>query len=295
LLANRCAECIVPFRLFSAGANSDRLLAIQLPVQIAVQLHGASAPAFHVEGDTLLIFKLGGFRFQTHRQIRGVAKHLTVVRTGKKWRASVVCDTGPEPEKKPVRSAVGVDMGVHAFATLSDGTQIDNPRWLKRAEEKIASCHRALARKMRGSKNRMRAKGALGRAYLRVSKQRRNFTHHISKWLVSHYDLIAFEKLDIARMVRGDLAKSILDAAWGQLLRQVAYKAAEAGAWAVPVAPKNTTQACSCCGQIVPKKLSHRWHRCDCGLSIHRDLNAARNILALGRSAAGLTTPEVLN
>src|SRR5262249_14150509 len=115
----------------------------------------------------------------------------------------------------------------------------------------------------------------------------RNFCHHISKGLVSQYDLIAFEKLRIREMVGGKLSKSILDAAWGELTRQIAYKAEEAGRWAVPVNPRNTTQACSegptggeiPCGPLACLRVR---------LSVSRDHNAALNILALGRSVAGL-------
>jgi putative transposase len=98
-----------------------------------------------------------------------------------------------------------------------------------------SSAKSILARKQRRSKNRKRARLALARAYERLRNRRRNFCHHVSKWLVGNYDLIAFERLNIARMARGSFAKSVLDAAWGELARQIAYKAEGAGRWAVPV------------------------------------------------------------
>ena len=251
------------------------------------------APNFRIEGRTLLVSTLGGFRFQAHRELRGVPKSLTLVASGKKWLGRVVLDVGPAPEKRAVDTDVGIDVGLSSFAVLSDGSEVPNPRFLRKSEEEIARCNRRLARKQRGSRNRRKARLALRRAYERVAGRRRNFCHHISKGLVSQYDLIAFEKLQIREMVGGKLSKSILDAAWGELTRQIAYKAEEPGRWAVPVNPRNTTQACSACGRRVEKSLVDRWHACECGLSVSRDHNAALNILALGRTAAGLLPPKV--
>jgi putative transposase len=140
------------------------------------------------------------------------------------------------------------------------------------------------------------ARLALARAYERLGNRRRNFCHQVSKWLIEKYDLIALEKLNIAGMVRGNFPKSILDAAWGELLGQLAYKAEEAGKFVVAVAPHGTSQICSNCGAVVAKGIEERRHECNqCGLSLSRDHNAALNILALGRSAVGLAPPEVRN
>jgi putative transposase len=104
---------------------------------------------------------------------------------------------------------------------------------------------------------------------------------------VSHYDLIAFEKLNIKGMAQGRLAKSILDAAWAELIWQITYKAEKAGKWAIPVNPRGTSIRCSQCGANVYKTLADRQHICECGASLGRDHNAALNILALGQSAVG--------
>jgi putative transposase len=230
-----------------------------------------------------------------HRPLRGMPKHLTVVRTRKRWRASIACDIGPAPEKKTVAHAVGIDLGLKCLATLSDGQGIENPKWLEQSGEQIARGQRLLARKQGGSENRKRARMALARAYERLRNRRTNFCHQVSKWLVESYDLIAFDKY-IARMARGRFSKSVLDEAWGELLRQLTYKAEEAGKFAVAVVPHRTSQICSHCGAMVPKDIQERRHLCgQCGLSIDRDHNAALNILALGRSAAGLAPTEVRN
>lgn len=102
----------------------------------------------------------------------------------------------------------------------------------------------------------------------------------MSRDFVNHYDLIVFEDLRIQNMVKNPaLAKSIHDASWGKLIQYTTYKAEYAGKGVELVDPRNTSQECSECGQIVKKKLSERTHRCSCGYIANRDVNAARNIL----------------
>lgn len=239
-----------------------------------------------VRDRSIKIPKVGDMRAKGPRHFQGKPKQCNVKRIGERWIARVICDIGNPPEKLSVSTAVGIDVGLTKFITLSDGRAVGNPRWGKKHEDRIARAQRRLFCKKRGSKNRLRAKEQLRRAYQRMADARRNFTHHVSKWLVANYDLIAFEKLNIKGMVRGRLAKSILDAAWNQLLFQVTYKAESAGKWAVPVNPRGTSQQCSGCGETVKKELWQRQHVCPCGTNLDRDHNAALNILALGRSAA---------
>ncbi len=238
---------------------------------------------------SIKIPNVADIRARGGRQIEGRAKLCTVKRDGKRWTASVVCDIGEAPEKVAVSNAVGIDVGLTNFVTLSDGRSVDNPRWTRKHEARIAAANRTLARKQRRSKNRMRARESLRRAHQRASDARNNFVHHVSKWLVSNYDLIAFEKLNIKGMVRGNLAKSILDAAWGQLLYCVSYKAEGAGRYAIAVNPRGTSIRCSGCGADVRKTLADRQHNCACGVSLDRDHNAALNVLSLGISDAGVS------
>jgi putative transposase len=243
-------------------------------------------------GSSIKIPNLGWCNFKNSQQIYGVPKVATIKLIGKKWLVMLCCDIGPAPEKCAISNPIGIDLGLTNFVTLSDGTSIDNPRWTRKHEARIAAANRALARKQRHSKNRLRAKEVLRRVHQRAADARRNFTHHVSKILVGTYDLIAFEKLNIKGMVRGRMAKSILDAAWGELIWQITYKAEYAGKWAVPVNPKGTSIRCSQCGANVPKTLAVRQHVCVCGASLDRDHNAALNIKGLGMSLAGLVPSE---
>jgi len=254
---------------------------------------GFSMPS--VRGKHLNVPNVGRLKVRGGRDIAGRAKCCTVKRDGKRWMVSIVCDIGPAPERRTVTTAVGIDVGLTTLATLSDGTEIPNPRWTRQHEDRIAAANRLLARKQKRSKNRVRAREALHRAHQRVANARRNYLHHVSKWLVANYDLIAHEALNIKGMAQGNLAKSIMDAAWSILLGQITYKAEQAGVWVVPVNPRGTSQLCSGCGQNVPKDLSQRTHACPyCGLVLGRDHNAGRNILSRGMRAAGLEPSKCL-
>ena len=240
------------------------------------------------EDGKLKIDSLGHFRVKTRCDIRGELKALRIKRCGQHWTAQAVCDIGPVPEKVAVRSAVGIDLGLTTLATLSDGTEIENPRWTKQEEDRLAGANRSLASKKRGSNNRAKACEALRRCHQRIHGLRHSYLHEASRYLVGSYDLIAYEGLKIIQMARGRFAKSIMDAAWGELIHQLKYKAESAGTYAVAVNPRGTTQRCSGCGEIVPKGLSQRQHNCPkCGLSLGRDHNAALNVLNRGvRSVA---------
>jgi putative transposase len=236
---------------------------------------------------------VGDIRFKRTRDIEGTPKVVRVKRAGKHWTLSIVCDLGPAPERCVVSNPVGIDVGLSSLATLSDGTIIENPRWTEKHAARIAAASRKLALKQKRSKNRTRAREVLRRAHQLAADARKNYLHHVSKWLVANYDLIAFEDLKIRHMAKNPhLAKSIMDAAWGQLIWQITYKAESAGKWAVPVNPRGTSQICSGCGVKVPKKLSERVHSCPCGLVLDRDHNAGLNILALGMSAVGVKPSE---
>lgn len=243
----------------------------------------ADRQSFAFENGKLRIAKLGTFKTRAGYKIKGQPLELRVKRCGAKWQAQIVCDIGPAPEKVAVRNAIGIDVGLTTLATLSDGIEIANPRWTRKEETRLADANRALASKKRGSKNRYKAKERLRRVHQRIAGLRSSYLTGAAKQLVSQYDLIAHEDLTIRNMVRSNMAKSILDAAWGQLIWRLNCEAECAGKWVVPVNPRNTTKMCSGCGELVPKTLAQRQHNCpECGLSLGRDHNAALNIMKLG-------------
>ena len=193
-----------------------------------------------------------------------------------------------------ISDAVGIDCGLERFATLSTGEHIDNPRFFRQGENRLAKAQKKLSAATKGTPERVKRRKVVACIYERIANKRRDFAHQESRKLVNRFAFIAFENLNIRGMLKNHyLAKSISDAAWNQLVRFTSYKAENAGRRAVQVNPRNTSQACSGCGSIVKKDLSVRIHSCSgCGLILDRDHNAAINILALGLQSVGQMTIE---
>jgi putative transposase len=237
----------------------------------------------------LRIPNLGLVKFRAGDQpLEGKQKILRIVRRASGWYAQLVLDDGQAtPEKTPVVSAAGVDVGLESFATLSDGTKIDNPRCLRNAERKLRRAQRRLSRRRAGSRNRRKAARRVARIHERIAAQRKDFAHQLSRRLVDRFDLIAFEALNVRGLARGRNAKSVHDAGWSLFLFCVTYKAVWAGRHAVAVNPSGTSQECPSCSRVAPKPISERVHRCACGLVLDRDHAAAQVILARALRVVG--------
>jgi IS605 OrfB family transposase len=166
---------------------------------------------------------------------------------------------------------------------------IHSLRCYRKAERRLKTAQRRVSRRRKGSHRRRKAVKLLARAHQKVRRQRQDFQHKIALHLIRDYDMIYHEDLQTANMLRNHhLATSIADAGWSGSLSILSHKAACAGRRVVAVPPAYTSQACSGCGVIVAKGLSVRWHECpDCGTSLHRDHNAAKNIERLGQSLRG--------
>jgi putative transposase len=233
---------------------------------------------------------VGAVKAKRHRPIEGNIKTVTVKREAGKWYAvvSVECEAKPLP---PLTEATGVDVGLSAFATLADGTEIENPRYYKEAQASLRRAQRKVARRKRGGNNRKKAVRELQRVHAHVRNQRADFAHKVARTLVVMFGLIVIEKLNVKGLAAGMLAKSVNDAGWTAFTTKLMYKAAEAGRALVQVDPRGTSQRCVC-GAPNPKTLSQRWHQCEsCGLSVPRDHASALEILRLGLSLLGGTWP----
>ena len=219
---------------------------------------------------------------------------MTISQRAGRWYASLTVEREDKPvAKHPKGGAVGVDLGVKHLATLSDGTVIENPRYLRKAERKLKQAQQALSRKAKGSNRRAKAKATVARIHARVSNQRQDGLHKLTTWLTRKYSGISIEDLHVAGMVKNrHLAKSISDAAFGEFRRQLEYKAARTGA-RLHVVDRwyRSSKTCSGCGEVKAKlSLNERTYKCDnCGLTMDRDLNAAINICVAG------SAPETLN
>ena len=252
---------------------------------------------FKLEGSKLTLSKIGTIKIKLHRAIsvEAVIKTCTIKREADQWYAVFTVELpGLIAQQSPITKAVGIDLGIKELITLSTGEKVGNPKWLREAEKRLAREQRRLSRKDKGSANRKKQKLEVQKVHRKITNQRKDFHHKLSNELVRNYDLIVFEDLKIRNMVKNHfLAKSISDAGWGQLVSFVTYKAEEAGKVTELINPRGTSQECSGCGEVVPKTLVVRVHKCPhCGLIMDRDENAAINILNRGLEKVGQGLPE---
>jgi putative transposase len=238
----------------------------------------------------LVLSKIGRINVHWSRPIEGTPKTVTILNEADGWYVAISCAEILVQPLPPTGQETGIDLGIESFATLADGTMIHSPRHYRRAEQHLAKCQRRVGRRKRGSHRRRKAVQVLARAHQHVARQRTDFHHKAALALVRQYDTIYHEELWVANMVRNHhLAKSISDAGWSAFLSILNFKAASAGRSVVAVDPAFTSQACSGCGVLVQKGLSVRWHACpDCGTSLHRDHNAAKNIQWRGQRLRGV-------
>jgi putative transposase len=207
-----------------------------------------------------------------------------------RWYVTFAVDASAAPPLPATGHAVGIDLGVTSFATISDGQRILNPRHLERKARNLARYQRRLARCRKGSANRVKAAAKVARAHRKVRDARRDFLHRVTTGLVRENDMIVIEDLNVAGMLRNHrLARAISDCGWHEFRRQLAYKCERAGRQLVVTGrwyPSSKT--CSACGYVLAGlSLSARQWTCPCcGARHDRDLNAAQNILAAGRAVA---------
>jgi putative transposase len=257
-------------------------------------------------------------RLRTHESTRKLARRLeqgtarilsaTISRQGGRWYVSFCCEVQRAmsgPRRPEVR--VGVDVGLHHLAVLSDGRQVPNQAPLQSALRELRRRNRQLARRMgpiapdgsqrEPSKGWLATKDDLGRAHARIADLRRNGLHHLTSELAATYGTVVVEHLNVAGMLRNrSLARRLADAGFGELRRQLTYKCAWAGSRLVEADTfYPSSKTCSGCGHVKAKlTLSERTYRCErCGLEADRDLNAARNLAALVNSLAELSAPVV--
>ncbi|MFF4423514.1 RNA-guided endonuclease InsQ/TnpB family protein [Streptomyces sp. NPDC001549] len=242
-------------------------------------------------GGDLSLPKIGDVRVKWSRALPSVPSTVTVVKDAAgRYFASFVVETGADEALPETSGQVGIDLGLTHFAILSDGTKIDSPRFLRRAEKKLKREQRRLSRKAKGSSNRTKARIKVARAHARVADARREFHHQLSTKIIRENQAVAVEDLAVKGLSRTRMAKSVHDAGWSAFLSMLEYKAARYGRTLVRIGRfEPTSQVCSQCGvRDGPKPLHIRVWECGaCGAFLDRDINAAVNIA----KAAGLAVP----
>jgi putative transposase len=293
------------FRRVKAGDTSgyprfkgkDRLKSIEYTYGDGVKLEYDAA----FDRFVLHMQNVGSLKVKLHRFLPDSAKikHVVIKRQASGWYVFLQLECPDLEDIKPNGlPSVGADMGLLRLLTLSDGTQLDNPRWFRQALDELRRAQRRLARAKKGSNRRKDKRQIVAKLHEHVAKARRDFWHKLTHWLVNTYGLIALEQLNLAFMTRNSrLSLSAHDAGLGAFQTLLCYKAVEAGSHVSFVNPAYTSQACSGCGWIVEKPLSVRAHSCpnpDCLLELDRDVNAAINILNLALKSAWIG-PSAVN
>ena len=254
----------------------------------------ASKQSFSIPQNTRVKFDEGrvyipkfrkGIKARFHRKFEGLVKTSVITRTstGKYYISILVevneVDAAPKPISE--NKAVGIDLGIKTFAVLSDGTEIQNHKYLKRSIKKVKRLQRSLSKKAKGSKNREKARLRLARAHERVCNQRNDFLHQVTHRLVANYDTICLETLSASNMVKNHrLAQALEDIAINRFNTLLEYKAKKHGVNILRIGRFEPSSKMCTCGYINHNlTLSMRRWKCPfCGAVHDRDLLAANNI-----------------
>ncbi|MGB9499966.1 MAG: RNA-guided endonuclease InsQ/TnpB family protein [Dissulfuribacterales bacterium] len=257
---------------------------------------------FKLEGNRVFLPKIGWLRFYRSRKIEGTPKNITVSRRGDHWYISIQVEQELADPVHPSSSAVGIDMGVIRFATLSDGTYLEPLNSFRDLEAKLAREQHKLARKKKFSKNWHKQKSKIIRLHTRIADTRNDYLHKASTTISKNHAVVVLEDLRISNMVRSakgtadnpgrnvraksGLNKSILDQGWYEFRRQLEYKQLWRGGKVIAVPPQYTSQTCPRCGLVSKdNRTSQSSFKCQrCGYTENADVVAAINIKAVGQT-----------
>ena len=230
--------------------------------------------------------KLKWVKAKVHREFVGVIKSATISHTPSgKYFVSILVDT-ENVQLPKLNTKVGIDLGLKDFAITSDGEVFDNPKWLRKQEQKLKKAQRNLSRKKKGSKNREKARIEVAKIHEKIANQRKDYLHKISSYITNENQVIVIEDLKVSNMMGNHkLAKAIGEVSWYEFRTMLEYKCEWKGRQLI-IAPTNyaSSQLCSNCGNKSQqtKDLSCRTYVCEkCGMILDRDINASINLLKL--------------
>lgn len=253
--------------------------------------------------------KLGWVRYRKSREVLGTVKNATVSFRSGKWHVSIQTEREVEQPIPTATTAIGIDVGIARFATLSDGSHIEPLNSFKRHQQRLARYQRAMSRKVKGSKNWQKAKRRVQRVHTRIANCRSDFLHKATTAITQNHALIVIEDLKVKGMSasasgtrenpgrkvkqKTGLNRAILDQGWGAFRSMLTYKAGWTGAQLIAVPAHYTSQTCPCCGHVSAdnRTTQARFACVQCGLENHADVVGAINILARGHRVLACGEP----
>ena len=246
--------------------------------------------------------KLGWLRYRNSRKVLGEVKNITVSLNAGKWFVSIQTERAVEQPVPQATSAVGIDLGIARFATLSDGTFYAPLNSFKRHENRLRKAQQAMSRKVKFSSNWNKAKARVQRIHSRIGNARRDYLHKATTAISQNHAMVCIEDLQVRNMSRSaagtpeqpgrnvraksGLNKAILDQGWFEFRRQLDYKLAWNGGWLIAVPPRNTSRICPCCGHVsVDNRQTQARFACvECGFEENADVVGAINVLRAGHA-----------
>ena len=249
----------------------------------------------------LFLPKLGWLRYRNSRKALGTVKNITVSQSCGKWFVSIQTEREVDiPAHQG--DAIGVDMGIARFATLSDGSFYAPLNSFKRHETALRKAQQAMSRKTKFSNNWKQAKAKVQRMHSRIGNARRDYLHKTSTAISQNHAMVCIEDLQVRNLsksaagntekpgkqvqAKSGLNKSILDQGWFEFRRQLDYKLAWKGGHLIAVPPRNTSRTCPCCGHVSAdnRQTQARFACVECGFEENADVVGAINVLRAGHA-----------
>ncbi|AOJ67099.1 cytosine methyltransferase [Burkholderia ubonensis] len=256
------------------------------------------------DNSRIFLPKLGWLRYRNSRDVLGAVRNATVSQSSGKWFVSIQTEREVEQPIPQATSAIGIDVGIARFATMSDGTYFAPLNSFKRHETRLRRAQRAMSRKTKFSSNWKKAKARIQHIHARIGNARRDYLHKATTTISQNHAMVCIEDLQVRNMsksaagntetpgknvrAKSGLNKSILDQGWFEFRRQLDYKLAWNGGWLIAVPPANTSRTCPVCGCVnAENRLTQAQFSCiECGFEENADVVGAINVLARGHRVA---------